>query len=97
LKYDLGTLIEIYVGRGNLLPVLDDAPVIAIIDQCDADDVTTLLKKIVTELAAVAPDWTSSDLLQNAAYAADETLRRHPEMGQTGRDALQWLYSWWWK
>jgi hypothetical protein len=97
MKYDLGNLIELYVGRGNIFSSLDEAPVIALIDQCDVEDVTTLLKKIVTELAAVAPDWTSRDLLQNAAYAADETLRRHPEMGQTGRDALQWLYSWWWK
>ncbi|MES2834962.1 MAG: hypothetical protein V4707_09685 [Pseudomonadota bacterium] len=53
-------------------------------------------KAIVGELGRIKPDWDRHDLLEASQLAAEKISKRH-DLDDEGRDALVWIYSWWWK
>lgn len=97
MSFDLGKILEVYVSWGESHPRLDlDAAKKVIADQ-DKLSVINNLESIVKELGEIQPNWETRNLLENSRFAADLVYMKHPDIGNSGRAALEWLYSWWWK
>lgn len=55
------------------------------------------VRPILSELAALNPDWSRHSLVAAAEWAGREMRRRHPELSEEGIKAMSWIFTWRWK
>jgi len=86
-----------YIGYGiDSFPNEDAARLIAEFGPELGSQLDIKVKSLLEELGRFKPVIDSSPLL-SAKNAAAELKSNHPELDPNTIDALEWIYSWWWK
>lgn len=55
------------------------------------------VKQLLDELNSIKPDWSSQSLVMAGAWAKEEMHRSHPGLNEGALDALEWVFTWWWR
>lgn len=55
------------------------------------------VRPILSEFAALKPDWSRHSLAAAAEWAGKEMKRRHPGLNEESIQAMSWIFSWRWK
>jgi hypothetical protein len=93
----LNRAVRRYIGYGvNSFPNEDPARLIAEFGPELGSRLDTQVKSLLEELDRIKPVIDSSPLL-SAKNAVAELKLNHPELDPNTIDALEWIYSWWWK
>lgn len=55
------------------------------------------VRPILSEFAALKPDWSRHSLTAAAEWAGKEMKRRHPWLSEESIKAMSWIFTWRWK
>ncbi|HEX7802388.1 MAG TPA: hypothetical protein VF471_06485 [Pseudoxanthomonas sp.] len=55
------------------------------------------VRLMLSEFAAIKPDWSRHSLAAAAEWAGGEMKRRHPELSEESIRAMSWVFIWRWK
>jgi hypothetical protein len=55
------------------------------------------MRPILSEFAALKPDWSRHSLAAAAEWAGKEMKRRHPWLSEESIKAMIWIFTWRWK
>lgn len=95
---NINTAISIYVGYGiTPFPKENSARLAGSFDIEAARQLESQINALLSELEKLQPDWTAHTLASASKWAVTELKRSHPELDDKATDALEWIYSWWWK
>lgn len=55
------------------------------------------VRLILSELAALKPDWSRHSLAAAVEWVGHEMKRRHPGLSEDSLKAMRWIFTWRWK
>jgi hypothetical protein len=62
-----------------------------------ANSLEERLRPILSEFAALKPDWSRHSLVVAAEWAGQEMKRRYPGLSEECIKAMSWIFTWRWK
>ena len=71
-----------------------------IVDEFGAKKASELepdVRQLLNELNSLKPDWSAHTLVTAGVWAKEEMHRNHPELNQGALDAIEWVFTWWWR
>lgn len=90
--------IPLYLGYGvTSYPKEDASRLVQKYGTKVALEIEKEVQSLLTELEQLQPDWNKHTLVSGSKWAVAELRRIHPELDDHAADALEWVYSWWWK
>jgi hypothetical protein len=72
----------------------------ALVEEFDRETAAALeveVRRLLDELGGLKPDWKKFSLVAAAAWAKEQMRNRHPELDRHTLDALEWVFTWWWR
>jgi hypothetical protein len=87
-----------FLGYGiSILPDEDPKRLIEDFGLEVAGELELEVNQLLKELNLLKPDWNKQSLVEAGAWAKVEMQRNHPELDQKSLDALEWVFTWWWR
>lgn len=95
---DLSQAIGVYVGAGERsFPKESLSRVVARFGVPAGLWLGLSARTVVKRLRRIKPDWDRHDLSEASEAAAEAMCGRDKRLNDEARQALVWIYSWWWK
>lgn len=95
---DVSLALVIFLGYGvEPYPKEDPARIEKEFGSERASALEERVRPILSEFAALKPDWSRHSLAAAAEWAGKEMKRRHPELSEESIRAMSWIFTWRWK
>jgi hypothetical protein len=94
----LSQAVSLYVGYGwGPYPKEDLARLNSLFGQEISEQLDKQIQQILSDLGQLKPDWKTHSLESAGAWAKQEISSRYSELDDGALDALEWLFTWWWR
>lgn len=95
---DVSLALVRFMGYGvELYPKEDAARIEKEFGSERASALEERVRPILSEFAALKPDWSRHSLADAAEWAGNEMKRRHPGLSEESIEAMSWIFVWRWK
>jgi hypothetical protein len=94
----LSRAVSLYVGYGlEPYPKEDAARLNPLFGHEISVQLDRQIQQILSDLGQLKPDWKIHSLSSAGVWAKQEISSRYAELDEDALDALEWLFTWWWR